>query len=260
VRNGWLPALARIGLVAKGISFALVGVLALELELGRGGKSTSREGALATIGHHGWGKVMLYALAAGFAAYTLWRIAQAIFERDDEDAKLWAKRAAYAGRAVIYAGLAYSALRLATGSATTQSQNETARETTARVLSWPAGAWLVGLAGVCIVGGGLFNAYRGVTRSFVERWNTAEMSDAVRHWATRVGVVGLLARFVVFSLIGIFAIKAAVEYDPKEAIGLDGALQKLTHQSYGPWLLGVAATGLLAYACFCFADARYRRV
>jgi hypothetical protein len=260
VRNGWLPALARIGLVAKGVSFAIVGALALELAAGQGGKSTSREGALATIAQHGWGKALLFALAAGFASYALWRISQATFERDDEDAKLWAKRAGYAGRAAIYAGLTYTSVKLATESAATQSQNERAHKTTAQVLSWPGGPWLVGIAGVCIVGAGLFNAYRGVTRSFVERWDTPAMGIDTRRWATRVGVVGLLARFVVFGLIGIFATKAAVEYDPKEAIGLDGALQKLTHQSYGPWLLGAAAAGLVAYAVFCLADARYRKV
>ena len=86
------------------------------------------------------------------------------------------------------------------------------------------------------------------------------MSAAVRRWAKRIGVAGLLARLVVFGLIGVFAIRAAIQYDPKEAIGLDGALQKLAHQSYGPWLLGLTAVGLLAYAAYCFADARYRRV
>ena len=75
-----------------------------------------------------------------------------------------------------------------------------------------------------------------------------------------MGALGHVARGVVFGLIGIFVIKAALEYDPKEAIGLDGALQKLAHQSYGPWLLGLTAAGLLAYAAYCFADARYRRV
>jgi hypothetical protein len=256
----WLAALARVGLVAKGVSFAIVGVLALELALGQGGKSTSREGALATLARHSFGKALLVALAAGFAAYALWRVAQALFERDEEDTKRWGKRAGYLGRAAIYAGLTYSAIKLTTGHTATESQNKRAHKAAAEVLSWPAGRWLVGLAGACIVGVGLYNGYRGVTRSFEEKWNTGEMSDAVRRWATRVGVVGLLARLVVFCLIGGFAIKAAVEYDPNEAIGLDGALQKLTHQSYGPWLLGLTAAGLLAYALFCFADARYRRV
>jgi hypothetical protein len=258
VRENWLPALARVGLVAKGISFGIVGALALELALGRGGKSTSREGALAAVAREGWGKLLLWGLAAGFAAYVLWRLAQAFFERDEEESKRWVKRIGYLGRAAIYSSLTYTAIKLATGSAADESQNERARKTTAEILSWPAGTWLVVLGGAIIVGVGLFNGYRGVTRKFTDRWQ-GEGGDVGR-WATRIGVVGLLARFVVFALIGGFAIKAAADYKPREAVGLDGALQKLTHQSYGPWLLGVTAAGLIAYAIFCFADARYRRV
>lgn len=260
MRNDWLAALARIGLVAKGVSFAIVGVLAFELALGRGGKSTSREGALATIADESWGELLLLALAAGFAAYALWRIAQAVFERADDESKRWAKRVGYLGRAAIYTGLTYSAIKLVTGPATTSSQNERAHKATAQVLSWPAGTWLVGIAGACIIGVGLYNGYRGVTQSFTDRWRGDGQTEEFGRWATRIGVVGLLARLVVFGLIGGFAIKAALEYDPNEAIGLDGALQKLGHQSYGPWLLGLTAAGLVAYAIFCFADARYRRV
>jgi hypothetical protein len=62
----------------------------------------------------------------------------------------------------------------------------------------------------------------------------------------------------VFTLIGVFAIKAAADYKPKDAVGLDGALQKLAHQSYGSYLLGLTAAGLIAYAIYCFFDARYR--
>ena len=49
---------------------------------------------------------------------------------------------------------------------------------------------------------------------------------------------GHLARMVVFGLVGVFLIKAAVDYNPNEAIGLDGALAKLANHSYGPYLLG----------------------
>jgi hypothetical protein len=54
--------------------------------------------------------------------------------------------------------------------------------------------------------------------------------------------------------------KAAVDYSPKEAIGLDGALQKLAQASYGPWLLGLTAAGLIAYGVYCLVDARLRDV
>lgn len=50
------------------------------------------------------------------------------------------------------------------------------------------------------------------------------------------------------------------EYDPQEAIGLDGALSKLAAESYGTLLLGTAAAGLLAYGAFCFVQARYRQI
>lgn len=54
--------------------------------------------------------------------------------------------------------------------------------------------------------------------------------------------------------------KAAVEFDPKDAIGIDGALRKLANAPQGPYLLGLVAAGLLCYALYCLVDARYRDV
>lgn len=241
-------ALARVGLVAKGVSYALVGVLAIGVAVGHGGKATSRSGALNDLAQHGWGKAVLIALALGFAAYALWRLAQ--IADDDE----WAKRIAYAARAAIYAGLTWTALHVAFG-AHAQSQNSKTHHAAAEVLSWPGGTWIVGIAGLGVVGAGVWNGYRGVTRKFEDRWR-----HGCPDWLVPVAVVGFLARFVVFSLIGVFAIRAAIQYDPKDAIGLDGALQKLARAPYGPWLLGLTAAGLLAYGAFCLADARYRNV
>ncbi len=256
----WIRLLARIGLVAKGVSYAIVGILALELAFGAGGKATSRTGALATLVQDAYGKALLIGLAAGFAAYAAWRLAQAFFEADEaKGAKKWAKRAAYIGRAAIYAGLTYSAIKVLTGTHE-ESQTGKAHKATAHVLSWPAGRWLVAGAGAFIIAVGLWNGYRALSCNFREKWNRSKMSEMELTWGTRVGVAGMLARMVVFSLIGIFLIKAALDYDPKDAIGLDGALQKLAGQSYGEWLLGLTGAGFLAYALFCFVDARYRRV
>jgi len=262
-KRHWLSTLARVGLAAKGVSFAIVGVLAIELAAGRGGKATSREGALQTLADETFGKILLVLLAIGFAAYAIWRFAQAFFERHDDDdgtLKKVGKAASYFGRGLIYAGLTYGTIKILVGSGGGESQNERAHKTTAEVLSWPAGTWIVGIIGAAIVVVGLSNGYRGVTRKFRDRWKTGEMRRTALKWGTRVGVAGLLARMVVFGLIGAFLIKSAVEYDPKEAIGLDGALQKLAGQTYGEWLLGLTAAGLIAYAVFCFVEARYRDV
>jgi uncharacterized protein DUF1206 len=263
--TGWYAWVARTGLLAKGVSYAIVGVLAIQVALGEGGKATSRQGALATIAENGLGRVLLIVLALGFAAYALWRFVAAFAEREDDDdasgmAKKWGKRAGYVGRGLIYAALTYTTIKIVSGSGGEQSQNQEAKSATAGVLDWPAGRWLVGLAGIAIVGVGAWNAYRGVSGTFEERWRIGEMSKSEREWGFRVGVVGHLARAVVFTLIGIFITKAAIEYDPDEAIGLDGALQKLAEASYGPVLLGVTAAGLICYALYCLVDARYRDV
>jgi hypothetical protein len=257
--SGWYAWLARAGLVAKGVSFAIVGVLAIKLAFGHGGKATSREGALHTLAGESFGKVVLVLLVVGFAAYAIWRFVEA-WAAPGDDSKKWAKRAASVGRGLVYAALAYGAAKILAGAGGSSSQNERAHETAATLLSWPAGTWLVGIAGAVAIGVGLWNLYRGLSRKFEDKWRTGEMRATARRWGGRVGAVGHVARAVVFGLIGVFVIKAALEYDPKEAIGLDGALQKLASATYGPYLLGLTAAGLVAYGIYCLVDARYRDV
>jgi hypothetical protein len=261
--GGWYAVVARSGLVAKGFSYGLVGVLAIKVALGDGGRTTSRSGALQPLAHDSFGKILLVLLALGFAAYALWRFLQAIAERagaEDGAAKAWGKRAAYAGRGLVYAGLTYSTVRILTGSGAQQSQNQKAHHSAAVVLGWPGGRWLVGAAGLVLGGVGVWNLYRGLSRKFEDRWRVSDFSPAARRWGGRVGVVGHVARFVVFGLIGVFLVKAAVDYRPSDAIGLDGALQKLARASYGAWLLGLTAVGLVAYGVYCLVDARLRDV
>jgi hypothetical protein len=260
--RGWYAVLARTGLVAKGLSFGLVGVLAAKLAIGHGGEATSREGALAQLAGHSFGKAVLIALALGFAAYALWRFVQAFAERCDGDenaAATWAKRAGYVGRGLIYAGLTFTTLKIVAG-AGHQSQNAKAHQSTALVLGWPAGRYLVGAAGLTVIGVGFWNLYRGLSRTFEDKWRMGNLTPTVRRWGGRAGVLGHIARFVVFGLIGVFLTKAAIDYKPKDAIGIDGALQKLAHASYGPWLLGLTAVGIVAYGVYCLVDARLRDV
>ena len=257
--RGWYAALARAGLVAKGASYALVGVLAFELALRAGGRATSREGALATLAQESFGKIVLVLLALGFAGYAIWRLLESLVGTDEEGAKDWAKRAGYLGRSAIYAALTFSTVKLLMGERS-QSQNQEAKETTASALSWPGGQWIVAAAGVAIIGAGAWSFYRGITKKFEDDWRGSSTGRSERRWGARVGLAGHVARGVVFGLIGAFFVKAALEYDPKDAIGLDGALQKIAHADYGKYLLGLAALGLLCYALYCLADARYRDV
>jgi hypothetical protein len=255
-RRDWQEALGRIGLVAKGISYGLVGALAIGVAVGLGGQATSNQGALHDLAATGFGTFLVVLLCIGFVAYAAWRVMEAVTLRERDRTKAWGKRVVYLGRAVVYGTLAYSGARIVAG-AGNQSQNQKAHKTTSIVLSWPGGTWLVGIIGAAVICLGLWNLYSGLSRRFESKWLGA-MSAAARRWGVRAGVVGHVARFIVFTLIGAFAIQAASNYTPKDSVGLDGALQKLAHQSYGSFLLGVTAAGLIAYAVFCFFDARYR--
>ena len=128
------------------------------------------------------------------------------------------------------------------------------------MLGWPGGQWIVGAAGAVFIGIGLYQGYKGLSRKFLDEDKTEEMGPTARRWITIIGVIGHLARMVAFGLIGIFVVKAAIDYAPKKAVGLDGALAKLAHQTYGTVLLLIVAAGLVAFGIYSIADARYRRI
>lgn len=251
--------LGRLGLAAKGVSYVIVAVIALKVALDGGGRPEDREGALRAVADEPFGAVLLVLLAAGFAAYAVWRLAEGLFDRGGEgdDTKALAKRAGSVARAVVYGALCIGAIGILLGSG---GGGQSEDQTTAWVLDWPLGTWIVGAAGAAFVGAGLFNAYRAFTNKFEKDLEKAEMSRTEERWYRRIGKAGHAARAVVFSLIGAFLVKAAIEYEPREAIGLDGALRKLAGQPAGPYLLGLTAAGLLCYGLFCLVQARYRRV
>lgn len=252
---GWL---GRFGLAAQGVSYGLVAVLAITLAVGEGGKTEDRGGALQTIAQDGLGRIVVALLAIGFAGYALWRFAQAVFDRGGEgkEPKGLARRAGYFGRGCIYTALCVTAVSVLLGS----SGEKNEKQETANVFEWSGGRWLVAAVGLGFAAAALWNFFNGVTRKFKDDLKTGEMSASEERLLTIVGTVGVFARGVVFSLIGIFLVKAALEYDAREALGLDGALRKLVAQDHGTFLLGVVAAGLLAYGAFCLFQARYRRV
>jgi hypothetical protein len=257
--GAWVEGAGRLGLVAKGVSFVLVAILAVQVAVGAGGRPADRQGALDAVADEPLGWMLILVLAVGFAGYAVWRFAQAFVDRDREgdDPVGLAKRTSDFAKGVLYAGLAVLAVMIVAGSDSGGSEEDTA---TSWMLDLPLGRWIVGAVGAAVVGAGVWNAYRAVTRQFLDDMKTRKMSKNEERWYTAVGVFGHLARAVVFALVGIFLIRAAYQYDPDEAIGLDGALAKLAGEPAGPFLLGAVAFGLLAYGLFCFVQARYREV
>ena len=250
--------LSRAGFVARGVVYAIIGILAFKLAIGHGGKLASQQGAMRTLAHQPFGKYLLTLLAIGLAGYALWRLIRASLGRGPEGSDQGFDRLAALGSGLAYGAMAVLAVEILLGARTSSSASP--KKSAAGVLGWPAGAWIVGIVGVGLIGIALYQGYRGVSQKFFDDSKVEEMSPAVKTWIGRVGTVGHLARMVVFGLVGIFLVKAAVDFDPNKAVGLDGALAKLEQTSYGPYLLGIVAAGLIAFAIFSFSDARYRRI
>lgn len=137
---------------------------------------------------------------------------------------------------------------------------ERADRTTAGVLGWPAGRWLVFAVAAAIAAAAVWNVYRGISRKFEDDLELGRMRSETRDAVSRLGLVGLSSSGAVFGVIAWFLAKAAYEYDAKETVGLGGALSKLASAEYGRWLLTAVAAGLLACGVFCLSRARYRDV
>lgn len=251
---GWL---ARAGLVARGVVYLVIGFLALKVAFGEGGKTTDQEGAMKAITAQPLGKALLVLLAIGLAAYAIWRLTRAIVGHGAEQEDDTMDRVSAGASAGAYAILCVTAVEILV---TSGGGSSSPKETTSGVLGWPGGPVLVAVAGIVLIGVAIYQGYKGLAKDFLEDANTGEMSPTSKKAYTALGLFGHVARSVVFALIGYGLIKAALDYEPKEAVGLDGALQKLADSSPGPVLLALVAAGLAGFALYSIADARYRKV
>lgn len=259
-----IEKLARFGYAAKGFVYGLIGILAILAAFGFGGKTTGTQGLLQTIAQQPFGKALLALIALGLASYAIWRLVEAIKdpEHEGDDKKGLAKRLGYAISGVIYAGLAWTAVRLALGSGGGNGQqgSSTAQGVTAKVLAQPFGAWLVGIVGVILVAYGFYQFYKAYSVKFTRKLKIRQMSKEEENWAVRISRFGIAARGVAFVMIGFFVIQAAKQSQAAEVKGLDGVLQTIAQQTYGKILLGIMALGLVAYGVYMFVQAKYRKI
>lgn len=251
--------LGRLGFAAKGIVFVIVGGLAAYAAIGAGAANDGVRNSLRYIVELPFGQFLLGAVAFGLVFHALWQIIQALMDTENKGSKAAgiAVRAGFAGIALIYVGLAFSAVKIILGA---KRGGFWARSWTAWLLALPFGEWLVGLAGAIIVAVGFFQFYQAFTAKFRETLLLEEMSETEKTWVIGFGRFGFASRGVIFCVIGFFFVLAAYQADAGEARGLGGALRAVEQQTFGAWLLGLVAAGFVSYGLFMFALAKYRRM
>ncbi len=258
----WVEGLARLGYAARGLLYITVGVLAVRVALGDGGQTTDKNGAITAIGSQPFGKFLLALIVIGLIGYSLWGFVRAILDplNRGTDPKGIAQRIGYAVSGLSYGALVIPTVRFIMGTSSTGGSSGASQDLTAKLLSQPFGPWLVGLLGLIGMGGGLGQLFQAFTADFKKDLKFRDMSSDEQKWAIRVGRFGMAARGIVFAMMGFFILQAALHKDPGNVKGLDGALQTLVHQPYGPWLLGIVALGLVSFGVYSLLCAKWIRL
>ncbi len=252
---------ARAGEFTLGGIYTLIGVLALQLAFGvRGGKATDADGAFVFLTRAHSGVLLLALICAGLLALVAWRWSQAFLdtERKGKTGRGLVRRTVYFLSGGFYLMLALSSGGLLLGHARHHSPG--AKGWAARAMEKPLGTAGVGAVAIGLLIYAAFQLREVFQARFREHLKLGALSGNQQHWVVQVSRVGLLARTVVFLVMGGYLLRASIDADPREAKGLGEALGAVFHRRSGALLLGLVASGLLAYAFHLFVLARYRRV
>jgi hypothetical protein len=257
-----LENLARVGLIAYGVVHLLVAWLALQLAWGGGGGgSADQSGAMATLASKPFGKPLLWVLVIGLIALAVWQLAEVLRHRaglqgsGDAKKKAAGKIVKSIAKAVVYAFLAVTALRFATGGGTSSSSQQ--QQAVAGVFGWPGGRFLVGAAALVLIGVGVYHVRKGLTKHFLKEIDTTQATAPQRRMIERLGQVGYPAKGVALALVGGLLGWAAITFDPAKASGLDGAMRTLLDAPFGKALLTLVALGIAAFGVYVLFRARF---
>ncbi len=231
----------------------LIAALALGAAWGAGAAGDSRD-ALKEVNTKPFGNTMLAVIGVGLIAYALWRWYSGIANPEDRNPWL---RVGYVGTGLINFGIAVEALRLAFTRGGANSGNQ-APHWTAEAMSKPYGVWLVAVVAGGIAIYGIVQIVRALRAKLDRQLRLGELNASTRTWVRRSARIGIGARGVVFGVVGLFLMKAALEHDPSEARDLGAVLREVHQQAFGKWLLGGIAAGLFLYGFYNFVRARYR--
>ncbi|PLT31424.1 DUF1206 domain-containing protein [Peribacillus deserti] len=245
----WIKKFARAGFMAKGTVYFLAGVLSLFAACGMGGDAKGTSGVLGSVVSRPYGEVIVWIIAMGLAGYVMWLFFQVINKQSKpkHGLKDILRRIGYAISCGIYAGLAVKAFSLAVHAGTKGNAKQTWTE---KLLTVDAGQWIIGIIGIGIIGFGISEIYSGWSKRFLKQFDTAGMNPKEIEVTKKSGRVGLISKGIVFCFLGYFVVKMAVTVNPNNPKGLDGALEKMLHQPYGPWILGIISIGLAIYGIY----------
>jgi len=259
-----MEALARLGYAVRGLMYVMIGAISLQAAIGKTTSPADQIGAIAAIGHLASGRILLWVMLAGLAAYSLWGFVRAIFDpfHKGTDTSGLLARLGYVISAITYAFFALTTYGLLRGTSSNTGGSGQTIEFVSRLMQSPAGRIGVAVIGLAVLIGGLYQIYAGITMNFEQTLKPYALSPDEYRTAKEMGKIGTAVRGLVIGIVGGFLILAATSADPAKARGFSGALSFLGQQPYGVYLLGVVAAGLIFLGLYSLMSAawfRFRR-
>lgn len=255
----WFEKFARFGLISKGIVYFLMGTLSVLAAFGLSREKGDKAEAFKFIYDQPFGRVILVAIAVGLFGYVMLRMFQAFKDTENKgkDLKGIFNRIGYAMSAFLYIAIGAYAAKLAFRGASGGGDSDSRQFIVSKVLAYPWGEYLVGIAGLIVVGMGIYQIFRGVTGKFMKKVNLVKsnMKDAFK----TTGTIGYISRGIVLVIIGYFLFYAALISSPDEAQGTGAAFDFLQNK-FGSFMMAVVALGLAGYGLFCFVKAKYQKI
>jgi hypothetical protein len=252
-RSKGMDVAVAVGLVAYGVVHLLIAYLGIRLAFGKQ-SNASQTGALQQLAGQPLGRVMLLAAAAGLFMLLPWlAVTATIDSRRQSGARKMVPWLTSGARAIAYAALGVSAVRVAAHSGTGGS----AQSASGALMSLPAGQAAVFVVGLGIAGVGVALGYLGWTDKFLEHLEREGRRDETGELYRWLGKIGHLSKGLALAGVAALFCYAAITHDPKRSGGLDQALHELLRAPFGPAVLVVVSLGIGCFGLFCFAWARH---
>ena len=253
----WVARIVRLGYLAKGTIYSLIGILAVRVALGMdGGRLTDPSGVLRSILAQRFGRVMLAIIGVGIVGYAAYYIfeAAADLRRRGGGTRGWTDRALTIVKAVVYGAIGVQALQVVFFDRRPQDRTEQGAGT---VMHLPMGKWLLIAIGIGVAIYGI-SQLKMVWRGGVDDDIDAARARREAPWLLPLGRFGIAARSVIIMLMGVTFARSGWRGRASDADGYREALRTIA--SFDAWLLAAIGAGLLAFGVYQLCHARYAKI
>lgn len=246
-----------LGLAAKGLVYGIIGALTAMVAFDMGGEKAGKSDVVDFLQTQPFGNFILYLLSAGVVAYSLWRLYTAFADPKNKgnDIKGIIKRIGYFCSSAVYMLFGISIFRSALGSGGGSGSKQ---YYTAQLMDYSYGPTLIAIVGIILIGVGIYQIYKGYSGKYLKELNAGYGQHQSK--IKTAGKYGFMARGVVFGILGYFVLLAGLTENADMVRGTQGAFSFLQQQSYGTYMMGIIALGLLGYGLFILYASKDSRV